>query len=194
MDSKDKAIIATEADKAAAIIRKGGIILYPTDTIWGLGCDATNPQAVKKIYDLKRRQDSKSMLVLLGQTDDLYKWLDNVPETAKMLLEVADSPLTIIYDCPRGVADNLIADDGSLGIRIADDEFCKSLCRRCNVPVVSTSANISGTSSPAGFNDIDDLIKEGVDYIVDYKREDMTNKRPSAIIKVRDDETLKIIR
>lgn len=192
MESKDK--FSAEVTSAADVIRRGGIILYPTDTIWGIGCDATNPEAVARIYALKKRADSKSMLALLDSVEALYGWVVNVPETALQLIDVAISPLTIIYDSPKGVAPNLLADDGSLGIRIADDRFCKALCRKCRVPIVSTSANISGHPSAPFFADIEKEILDGVDHIVDLRRDDTTRKAPSGIIKVRDDETLTIIR
>ncbi len=179
---------------AASAIRRGELILYPTDTVWGIGCDATNPDAVAKIYALKQREDSKSMLAIVGNVDDLYRWLKNVPETALQLLEVAVDPLTIIYDSPSGIARNLLAPDGSLGIRVADERFCRALCRKVRVPIVSTSANISGNKAPAVFSEISGEIKKGVDYIADYRRDDNSRRKPSAIIKVRDDETLTIIR
>lgn len=192
MESKDK--FSAEVTSAADVIRRGGIILYPTDTIWGIGCDATNEEAVARVYALKKRADSKSMLALLDSVEALYRWVGNVPETALQLIDVAVSPLTIIYDSPRGVAPNLLADDGSLGIRIADDPFCKALCRKCRVPIVSTSANISGHPSATFFADIEKDILDGVDHIVDLRRDDTTRKAPSGIIKVRDDETFTIIR
>lgn len=192
MESKDK--FSAEITSAADVIRRGGIILYPTDTIWGIGCDATNEEAVARVYALKRRADSKSMLALLDSVEALYRWVGNVPETALQLIDVAVSPLTIIYDSPKGVAPNLLADDGSLGIRIADDRFCKALCRKCRVPIVSTSANISGHPSAPFFADIEKDILDGVDHIVDLRRDDTTRKAPSGIIKVRDDETFTIIR
>lgn len=183
-----------EIENALNCLRKGGIILYPTDTIWGIGCDATNAEAVAKIYALKKRSDAKSMLTLLDSVDSLYVWLDNVPETALQLIDVAVDPLTIIYDSPRGIAPNLLADDGSLGIRITSEPYSRKLARRLRHPLVSTSANISGSPAPACFDDIAQEIKDGVDYIVDYRRNDKTSKMPSGIIKVTDRETFKIIR
>ncbi len=183
-----------DIESAVAAIRRGDLILYPTDTVWGIGCDATNPEAVAKIYALKQREDSKSMLAILGDSGDLHRWLKNVPETALQLLEVAVDPLTIIYDSPVGIASNLLAADGSLGIRVADERFCKALCRKAKVPIVSTSANISGEKTPGIFSEISEEIKQGVDYIVEYRRDDTSRHRPSGIIKVRDDESFVIIR
>lgn len=192
MDSKEK--LTAEVAKAAEVVKKGGLILYPTDTVWGVGCDATNEASIAKIFALKQRADSKSMLALVADEGMLARWVENVPDTAYMLIDVAADPLTIIYDRPKGVAANLTADDGSLGIRIAEDAFCKALCRRCGVPVVSTSANISGSPAPTLFSEITQEILDGVDLIVDWRRNDSQPHRPSGIIKVRDDETFSIIR
>lgn len=186
--------ILQDARNAAKAVREGRIILYPTDTVWGLGCDATNADAVAKIYELKQREDSKSMLALLGKSDDLYRWLENVPETALNLIDVAVEPLTIVYDSPRNIASNLLACDGSLGIRVTKDRFCRELCKFAGVPIVSTSANVSGMKTPAIFKEIEAAIKDGVDYIVGYRQADETKHRPSGIIKVKDDETFTIIR
>ena len=183
-----------DIEKAVRVIRKGGIILYPTDTIWGIGCDATNPKAVERIFMLKRRADSKSMLTLTNDIESLYRILKNVPRTALDLIEVATDPLTIIYDSPVGIAPNLLAPDGSLGIRITKECYSQELCRRARVPIVSTSANISGHPAPGIFQDISPDILAGVDYVAHYGRNASERHRPSGIIKVRDDETLTIIR
>ncbi|MDE5842439.1 MAG: threonylcarbamoyl-AMP synthase [Muribaculaceae bacterium] len=180
--------------EAVKTVREGGIILYPTDTVWGIGCDATNPAAVERIYKLKRRADSKSMLALTDSVGSLYRWLKNVPETALMLIDAAVDPLTIIYDSPSGIAGNLLAPDGSLGIRITCESFSEALCRRARIPVVSTSANISGQKTPALFREISEEIINGVDYVVKFRRNDSSRHKPSGIIKVTDDETLTIIR
>ncbi|MDE6558296.1 MAG: threonylcarbamoyl-AMP synthase [Muribaculaceae bacterium] len=180
--------------EAVKTVREGGIILYPTDTVWGIGCDATNPEAVERIYKLKRRADSKSMLALTDSVGSLYRWLKNVPETALMLIDAAVDPLTIIYDSPSGIAGNLLAPDGSLGIRITCESFSEALCRRARIPVVSTSANISGQKTPALFREISEEIINGVDYVVKFRRNDSSRHKPSGIIKVTDDETLTIIR
>lgn len=191
MDQED---FKADLQEALATLRKGGVILYPTDTIWGIGADATNPEAVARIYALKRRADSKSMLALVDSADSLYRWLENVPETALQLIDVAVDPLTIIYDSPRGIAPNMLAPDGSLGIRITSERFSRELCRRLGRPLVSTSANISGHPSAPFFGMIEPDILEGVDYVARYRRDDTTPHRPSGIIKVTDRETLTIIR
>ncbi len=184
-----------EVKRAAAVLSEGGIILYPTDTIWGIGCDATNADAVARIYSLKQRSDSKSMLALVSDIAMLDRWVETIPEAAEMLIDVAVDPLTIIYDHPRGVADNLVANDGSLGIRITGDAFCQRLCRRLKKPVVSTSANISGQKAPSVFREISPEIIGKVDYVVGLRHDEQHNiNKPSAIIKVSDSGVIKVIR
>ena len=183
-----------EISKTLKVLNEGGLILYPTDTIWGIGCDATNSDAVKKIYDLKKRMDSKSMLVLVDNDETLNRYVDDIPEVAFELIEAADRPLTIIYDHPVGVAPNLLAEDGSLGIRITEDPFCRELCRRLRKPLVSTSANISGQKSPSNFSQISEEIKNGVDYVVEYRQNEQSASKPSNIIKLSDGGVIKIIR
>lgn len=180
--------------QALEVLKKGGIILYPTDTIWGIGCDATNEEAVKKIYDLKQRSDSKSMLVLVGSEGELQRNVEEVPEAAWMLIETAVNPITIIYDRPKGIARNLLAEDGSAGIRITSELFSRTLCNRLRHPIVSTSANISGKKTPVTFSEIDEDIKKGVDYIVRFRQNDISRHKSSNIIKVSDSGIIKIIR
>ena len=180
--------------EALEVLKKGGIILYPTDTIWGIGCDATNEEAVKKIYDLKQRSDSKSMLVLVGSEGELQRNVEEVPEAAWMLIETAVNPITIIYDRPKGIARNLLAEDGSAGIRITSELFSQTLCNRLKRPIVSTSANISGKKTPVTFSEIDEDIKKGVDYIVRFRQNDISRHKSSNIIKVSDSGIIKIIR
>lgn len=185
---------SSDMAKAVETLKNGGIILYPTDTIWGIGCDATNEEAVSRIYKLKRRIDSKSMLMLVGSEPELERIVKDVPEQAWMLLDAAVNPLTIIYDNPIGVACNLRAEDGSAGIRITKENFSKELCRRLRKPIVSTSANISGHPSPMHFRDIEEVIKNGVDYVVKYRQNDNSKTDPSNIIKVGSNGVIKIIR
>lgn len=180
--------------QALEVLKKGGIILYPTDTIWGIGCDATNEEAVKKIYDLKQRSDSKSMLVLVGSEGELQRNVEEVPEAAWMLIETAVNPITIIYDRPKGIARNLLAEDGSAGIRITSELFSRTLCNQLRRPIVSTSANISGKKTPVTFSEIDEDIKKGVDYIVRFRQNDISRHKSSNIIKVSDSGIIKIIR
>lgn len=183
-----------EIKKALEVLRQGGIILYPTDTVWGIGCDATNEEAVQRIYDLKKRSDSKSMLVLIDTEGHLEQYVQEVPEVAWQLLEVAVKPLTIIYSGAKNLAANLIGEDGSIGIRIPRDAFCQSLISRFRKPLVSTSANISGEVSPAVFSEIPDSIRRSVDYIVNWKQDDMSSAAPSSIIKLGPGGLVEIIR
>ena len=157
--------------KAAEILLHGGVILYPTDTIWGLGCDATNPEAVKRIYTIKHRSDIKSMLVLLDTEVRLQQYIKEVPEIAWELLDVADKPMTIIYPGAKNLAANLIAENGSIGIRIVKDEFCHKLIGKIRKPLVSTSANISGKLPPGLFHEIAEEIILSVDYVVKWKQD-----------------------
>ncbi|WP_430823676.1 L-threonylcarbamoyladenylate synthase [Carboxylicivirga sp. N1Y90] len=180
--------------KALEVLRDGGIILYPTDTIWGLGCDATNADAVKRIYDLKQRADSKSMLVLLDNTAKLAGYVNDIPEVAFDMAELTNKPLTIIYDDAKNIASNLIAEDGSVGIRITEEEFSNQLCARFKKAIVSTSANVSGQPSPQHFGEISDVIKEGVDYIVGHRQEETKNPAPSSIVKIGKGGEVVIIR
>lgn len=180
--------------KTAEILSEGGIILYPTDTVWGLGCDASNSEAVKKIYSIKKSNEKSGMLVLLDSYSKLSFYVREVPEIAWELTEVSDKPLTLIYPGARNVAKELLAEDGSLGIRIVDDDFCTGLISRFRKPVVSTSANISGEGSPGTFSEISDEIKEAVDYIVPLHQDDIYKKTASSIIKIEVDGQFKIIR
>ena len=172
----------------------GGLILYPTDTIWGIGCDATNEDAVRRVYELKKRSDNKALITLLDNPVKLDYYIDGVPDIAWDLIELADKPLTIIYDNARNLAPNLIADDGSIAIRITKEEFSYKLCQRFRKALVSTSANISGEPSPANFSEIGEEIKKGVDYIVGYRQDDMSKSKASGIIKLGKSGEVKIIR
>ena len=172
----------------------GGLILYPTDTIWGIGCDATNEEAVRRVYELKRRSDHKAMLLLMDSSAKLNYYVQEVPDVAWDLIELADSPLTVIYTGARNVAPNLLAADGSVGIRITQEEFSHKLCERFRKPLVSTSANVSGDPSPANFSEISETIKAGVDYIVRYRQDDLSKAAPSHIIKLGAGGLVKIIR
>jgi L-threonylcarbamoyladenylate synthase len=180
--------------KACEVMQNGGIILYPTDTIWGIGCDATNDEAVKKIFALKQRDDNKSMLVLLDNPVKLQNYVTDLPEIAWDLIELTDKPLTIIYEGARNLAPSLIAADGSIGIRITDELFSRELCKRFRKPIVSTSANISGNLTPSLFSQIRKEIKVGVDYVVSYRRKDQTKTKTSSIIRLGRNGTIQIIR
>ena len=182
-----------EVRKACEVLKNGGIILYPTDTIWGIGCDATNEVAVKRVYELKHREDSKAMLVLLDDVGKLASYVE-VPDVAYELLEVNDKPMTIIYPNAKNLAKNLIAQDRTIGIRITSEIFTKALLYRFRKPIVSTSANISGESSPKCFAEISEAVKSAVDYVVDFRQEETSNPAPSSIIKLGVGGEIQIIR
>ena len=182
-----------EINKTLQVLKNGGLILYPTDTVWGIGCDANNEEAVKKIYKLKQREDCKALICLVADDRMLKKYVKKVPDVALNIIDVTDKPTTIIYDDAQNLALNLIAEDGTIAIRIPDDEFCFQLCRRLNGAIVSTSANISGESTPKSFKEISPAILKGVDYVVNLHHEKVCNK-PSSIIKLSNNGTVKIIR
>jgi L-threonylcarbamoyladenylate synthase len=183
-----------EIKKACEILKKGGIILYPTDTVWGIGCDATNENAVRRIYEIKKRPDSKTMLVLLGSSEELAYYVNEVPDIAFDLIRLSDKPLTIIYPGIQNVAPGLVASDGTLGIRITNEAFSKKLCQKFKRPIVSTSANVSGRPSPGNYAQIEEEIVRAVDYVVDYRKEERQTAKPSGIIQVGRGGLIKIIR
>lgn len=184
-----------QVSKAAEVIKAGGVILYPTDTIWGLGCDATNPEAVSKVFAIKQREESKSLVTLVSDLDMLALYVREIPQAALDLIEVNDSPMTIIYPDATHLASNVIAEDGSVGIRIPMNEFCRQLCFRLRKPIVSTSANISGENPPKGFKDISPAIKDAVDYTVHPSMEEKSSThKASQIIKLEANGQIKIIR
>ena len=180
--------------KALEVLKAGGIILYPTDTIWGIGCDATNEKAVERIYKIKKREDSKSMLVLMENPALLERYVVEVPEIAWDLVEIATTPLTVIYPNAKNLAKNLVAEDGSIGIRFTKEAFTSQLLQRFRRPLVSTSANLSGEKSPAFYGEISDEIKSQVDFIVEYRQNDTTPAQPSSIIKLGSGGRIDIIR
>lgn len=180
--------------KSLKFLETGGTILYPTDTIWGIGCDATNTKAVEKIYRIKSRTEAKSLIVLLDHIDKLPTYIEKVPDITSDLLDSITNPVTIIYSDARKLAPNVVASDGTIAIRIVKDDFCSELIRRFGKPIVSTSANISGFDPPAVFSQIATEIKNSVDYIVIYKQDYYTRSKPSTIIRLRDDGMYTIIR
>jgi len=182
-----------EINKAYEIIKEGGIILYPTDTVWGIGCDATNAEAVAKIYALKKRAETQSMICLMNGEKMLYNVFKDIPEVAWQIMDLAENPTTLILDNPRNVAANIIAADKSLGIRIVKEPFCFKLLERMKKPLVSTSANISGQPTPIAFKDINPEIVKGVDYVVNLHRERIGGK-PSTIIKLTNDSQVTVLR
>ena len=200
MSSKKEEILKDRAQQESDIVQclktlsAGGLILYPTDTVWGIGCDATNADAIKKVYQLKQRDDSKAMIVLIDSADHLDHYVVDVPMIARELIDVAVKPLTIIYEGAYNLAPNVLGDQDSVGIRIPNDEFCHRLCERFGKPIVSTSANVSGHPTAKTFADIDASIVQGVDYAVQYRRDDTSRHQPSNIILLSRDGTFKIIR
>lgn len=183
-----------EIKRACEMMQKGGVILYPTDTVWGIGCDATNPEAVKRVYDIKRRSDSKAMLLLVDSADRLARYVGNVPAVAWDLIELATKPLTVIYDGARNLAPNLVAEDGSVGIRVTSELFSKELCYRFQKAIVSTSANVSGEPTPNNFGEISKEIIDAVDYVVGYRQLEKGSAKSSSIIKLKENGTVTIIR
>lgn len=186
-------LITSEVHAAFEVIQNGGIILYPTDTVWGIGCDATNADAVAKIYKLKQRAETQSMIVLMNGEKMMYNVFKDIPEVAWQILDVSDKPTTLILDAPRNVAPNIIATDNSLGVRLVKEPFCFKLLERMKKPLVSTSANISGQPTPMTFLEIDPQIVKGVDYVVNLHR-DKTAGKPSTIIKLTYDAQVKVLR
>lgn len=183
-----------EIKKTLEVLRAGGVILYPTDTVWGLGCDATNEAAVKRIFDIKKRVDTKAMLVLIDSSAKIQAYIEDVPDMAWDLIEFTEKPLTIIYPDAKNLAKNLIAEDKSVGIRVTNEAFSKSLCAQFRKPIVSTSANISGETAPANFSQISDEIKSSVDYIVNFRHDDLSKPKPSSIIKLGKGNLFQMIR
>lgn len=183
-----------DLNSALKTLKEGGIILYPTDTIWGLGCDATNNDAVDRIFRIKNRKESRSLIILVNGLTMLERYVTWIPEAAFNILEVSDKPVTIIYPSGRNLAAGVYAGDGSAGVRICNDNFCKELITRFRRPVVSTSANISGAISPSNFSEIDENIVRSADYVVEHRRKDKNRSTPSSVIKFDRDGTIQIIR
>lgn len=186
--------INTDISQAFETLRKGGVILYPTDTIWGIGCDATNAEAVNRVFEIKKRADSKALITLVNSEAMLERYVENVPEMAWQLIDVAVNPLTIVYDRGIGVAPNLLAPDGSIGVRLTRERFSAELCRRLKRPVVSTSANISGHRAPRCFAEIAPEIINAVDYVAEYRRTDASEALPSNVIKLTDSGVITVLR
>lgn len=194
MNEQEKNLFKQAIDEAVKVLQQGGVILYPTDTVWGLGCDATNEAAVRRIFEIKRRADSKAMLSLTDAVGRVDYYFDRVPEIAWDLWEVADKPLTLILPRARNVAPSLIAEDGTMGMRITHEAVSQTLCARLRKPLVSTSANISGEPTARCFADISDEVKQAVDYIVPLRQNETQSPAPSGIIKVGDGGLINVIR
>ncbi|MFP4447614.1 MAG: L-threonylcarbamoyladenylate synthase [Bacteroidales bacterium] len=183
-----------DINKAIKVLKEGGVILYPTDTIWGIGCDATTAGAIEKVYSIKKRDEDKSMIILVDHAGRIERYVDDMPEVAWDLAEVSDKPLTIIYSNAINLPENLISRDGSIGIRVVKDAFCQKLISRFNRPIVSTSANFSNMHPPENFSEIDEEIIKSVDYVVKWRQQEKKKSKPSGIIKLTPDGQVKIIR
>jgi L-threonylcarbamoyladenylate synthase len=189
-----KDFFENEVEKALEELRSGNVILYPTDTIWGIGCDATNEQVVQHIYQIKKREDSKSMIILVADEREILRYVASPDLAVFNFIEEQTRPTTIIFENAVGLANNLVAHNGSIAIRIVKDEFCRHLIKRFKKPIVSTSANISGQASPKNFLEVSDEIKTAVDHVVKWRQDDVTIAQPSQIIKWNNDGSRTIIR
>lgn len=180
--------------KAVEVLNAGGTLLYPTDTVWGLGCDATNAEAVEKIFELKHRPKGKSMIILLAEARDILQYVAAPHPDIIDIVENFDRPTTVIYDGALGLAENLVAENGSIAIRVVREPFCKALIKRFQKPLVSTSANVSGEPTPATFAQVSGEIKQGADYVVRYAQDETTPRQSSRIVRIKDDGNLEILR
>ena len=187
-------LLEDDIQNCLTVLQNGGIILYPTDTVWGIGCDATNEKAVEKIYAVKKRNEEKSMIILVAEEEDILHYTDHPEPVIFDYIKGVHKPTTVIYDNAKNLAKNLVNKDGSVGIRIVNDDFCRELIKQFGKPIVSTSSNISGYPPPAFFEDIDTQIKNGVDYIVQHRRDDLTAASPSTVIKLGADGQIQILR
>lgn len=185
---------AKDLSNAAHHLKNGGILLYPTDTVWGLGCDARNPEAVARLNALKARPEGKSLIVLLQAEYEVSRYVEKIPEAAMQILEVQEEPITIIYPGAKGLAPGVAAEDGTLAIRLTDDPFCIELIKRSKCPLVSTSANVSGQPTPSHFGELDPELMKQVDYVCEHRRTDKTKRKPSSIIKIGLDGRVQVIR
>ncbi len=183
-----------EIKNSLEVLRKGGTILYPTDTIWGIGCDATNPKAVQKVFKIKKRMENRSLIILLDRKEQLYKYVKGIPTIILDLIENVNTPITVIYPNAKNLAKNIIATDGTIAIRLVNYEFCYKLIRTFGKPIVSTSANITGQPAPLVFKDIPEEILNQVDYVVNLAHEEIRATKPSTIIKLKTNGEFEIIR
>lgn len=183
-----------DVNRAVEVLRNGGVVLYPTDTVWGIGCDATSDEAVRRIFAIKQRAEAKAMITLVDGFPMLDRYTEFIPDVAEELIEEAIHPLTVVLDHPRGLAPSLLAPDGSAGFRVTSEEYSRELCRRLRKPLVSTSANISGRPTPRFFNEISQEIIDAMDYVASYRRDDNQPRRSSSVIKISDDATFQILR
>ena len=189
-----KSEFGTDLAGALKVLRAGGIILYPTDTVWGLGCDATNVKAVSRIYEIKQRAENKSLIILVNSVAMLERYVENPPEVAIEMAELSEKPLTVVYDRGRSLAEGVASSDGSVGVRVCTEPFCDALIDALRKPLVSTSANISGSNSPAIFDEISEEVKAAVDYVCLWRQDDRSRAKPSSVIKVSGNGIVKILR
>ncbi len=187
-------LFKNEIDKCLDVLRRGGVIVYPTDTVWGIGCDATNTVAVKKVFEIKRRADSKALITLVDSVAALERVVTDVPEVAYQLIDVAVEPMTIVYDHATGVAPEVVAEDGSIGVRLTSERFSAELCKRLRRPLVSTSVNISGEPAPKSFAEIDSAVLQAVDHVCEWGRDLPWASKPSTVIKLSEGGVFKILR
>jgi L-threonylcarbamoyladenylate synthase len=192
--NSDKLEFEEDIKGAIETLRSGGTILYPTDTIWGIGCDATDPEAVRKLYELKKRTESKSLIVLVADFKDILKYVSHPDPAIFDFLDKLQNPTTVIYEGAVGLASNLVAEDGSVGMRVVRDQFCRHLIKRFRKPIVSSSANLSGAPSPGNFKEISQEVKMGVDYVVSYRQEERAQHLASTVVKLNRDGTVTTIR
>lgn len=187
-------LFINEINKCIEVLRRGGIIIYPTDTVWGIGCDATDSEAVKKIFEIKHRSDSKALITLVDSVAALERVVPDIPEVAYQLIDVAVDPMTIVYDNASGVAPEVIASDGSIGVRLTRERFSAELCRRLRHPLVSTSVNVSGEPAPKSFAEIDSALLSAVDHVCEWGRELPWASKPSTVIKLSAGGVIKFLR
>ncbi len=186
--------LTEEVKRSVALLREGKILLYPTDTVWGIGCDATHAKAIEKIFQLKNRHEQKSMIVLLADKEKIADYVEDVPPIAYDLIENAASPITIVYPKAKNLPKNLVASDGTIAIRVVKGDYCVEVIRELGKPLVSTSANISGEPTPLTFDQIPEVIKEKVDYVVEVHRSRIRSVRPSTVLKLEENGTFKVLR
>jgi L-threonylcarbamoyladenylate synthase len=189
-----KSEFGTDLAAALKVLRAGGVILYPTDTIWGLGCDATNAKAVRKIYEIKHRAENKSLIILVNSVAMLERYIENPPGVAIEMAELSEKPLTMVYDRGRNLAEGVASSDGSVGARICAEPFCDALIEALRKPLVSTSANISGSSSPAIYDEISEEVKVAADYVCLWRQDDRSRATPSPVIRISGNGIVKILR
>lgn len=191
---KNEYDFSTDLRRCLGALAGGGLILYPTDTVWGIGCDATNAQAVQKIYDLKKRSETKAMIILVASANDVFKYVTQPSPSIMEFLKKVERPTTVVYDCAVGIADNLLGPDGTIAIRVVSEIFCIQLIKQFGRPIVSTSANTAGSAAPGNFAEVPAYIKEGVDFVVNYRREEEGRRLPSRVVRLLKDGNLEVLR